>query len=65
MKNSIESVPTLQRRRLLQGGAMTVAALTALSFGRLSHAARDGVMRFLCSGPAGSIPDLVARAVAE
>ena len=55
----------MQRRRMLRAGAMTLAALAALSIGRRSHAARDGVMRILCSGPAGSIPDLVARAVGE
>jgi len=55
----------MARRRVLRAGTMTVAALVALSFGRRSHAARDGVMRILCSGPAGSIPDLIARAVGE
>jgi len=55
----------MQRRRVLRAGATCVAALAALSFGRPSHAAREDLMRILCSGPAGSIPDLVARAVAE
>ncbi|MEO6362505.1 MAG: tripartite tricarboxylate transporter substrate-binding protein [Caldimonas sp.] len=50
---------------MLRLGATTVAALAALSFGRHAHAARDDVLRILCSGPAGSIPDLVARAVGE
>ncbi len=54
-----------QRRQMLRTGALTVAAMAALSFGQRSHAARDGGMHILCSGPAGSIPDLVARAVAE
>lgn len=54
-----------QRRAMLRAGAMTLAALAALSLGRRAHAARDGGMRILCSGPAGSIPDLVARAIGE
>ncbi|MEO8151987.1 MAG: tripartite tricarboxylate transporter substrate-binding protein [Rhizobacter sp.] len=56
---------SMQRRRLLRAGGMTLATLAGLSLARHSHAARDGEMRILCSGPAGSIPDLVARAVAE
>lgn len=54
-----------QRRRSLHAGAMAALALIALSLGRQAHAVRDGGMRILCSGPAGSIPDLVARAIAE
>jgi tripartite-type tricarboxylate transporter receptor subunit TctC len=38
--------------------------LATVPFGQFAHAARDP-MRILCSGPAGSIPDLVARAVAD
>ena len=41
-----------------------LAALASLGCGR-ARAAPDGVMRLLCSGPAGSIPDLVARALGE
>ena len=55
----------LQRRQALCLGATTLAALAACAFSRHANAARDGVLRLLCSGPAGSIPDLVARAVAE
>ena len=54
-----------QRRRMLRAGAMTIAALAALSLVRRAHAAPNAGMRILCSGPAGSIPDLVARAIAE
>jgi tripartite-type tricarboxylate transporter receptor subunit TctC len=65
MIHSTHDEPWTQRRRMLRAGAMAVAALAALSLGRRTHAARDGAMRILCSGPAGSIPDLVARAIAE
>lgn len=54
-----------QRRRLLQAGAMSIAALAAISIGRRADAAGDAAIRILCSGPAGSIPDLVARVIAE
>jgi tripartite-type tricarboxylate transporter receptor subunit TctC len=52
-----------QRRDLLRAGAMTLTSLATLSLGRRALAARDGGLRILCSGPAGSIPDLVARAI--
>jgi tripartite-type tricarboxylate transporter receptor subunit TctC len=53
------------RRRFLRAGAGGLGALATLSFGQLAGAARGDPMRILCSGPAGSIPDLVARAVAD
>lgn len=56
---------SMPRRRLLRAGGMSLALLAALSLGRRSQAARDAGLRILCSGPAGSIPDLVARAVGE
>lgn len=56
---------SMQRRRFLRAGALSFASLAALSHLRGAQAARDTVMRILCSGPAGSIPDLVARAVGE
>lgn len=65
MTHSTNEEHGAQRRRLLRTGATAIAALAALSVGRLAHAARDGSMRILCSGPAGSIPDLVARAIGE
>lgn len=45
----------LERRQFLFTAALAAHA----------HAARGEAWRFLCSGPAGSIPDLVARGVAE
>jgi tripartite-type tricarboxylate transporter receptor subunit TctC len=65
MKSSAHEKHARQRRRLLGAGVTAVAALAALSFARRSHSATDRVMRILCSGPAGSIPDLVARAIGE
>ncbi len=54
----------IQRRRVL-GASGALAALATLSFASRSHAAPDPVMRILSSGPAGSIPDLVARSVGQ
>ncbi len=42
-----------------------LATLASLPLLRPAQAAPDGVLRLLCSGPAGSIPDVVARALAE
>ena len=53
------------RRHFLRTGAGALAALSALPYGPPAHAARGELTHMLCSGPAGSIPDLVARAVAE
>jgi tripartite-type tricarboxylate transporter receptor subunit TctC len=53
------------RRRFLRAGAGGLAALAGQSFGQHADAARGDPMHILCSGPAGSIPDLVARAVAD
>ena len=67
MTRSVNEIHTA-RRRLLQAGAMTLAGLATLPFGHSARAAlpaRDGMVRLLCSGPAGSIPDLVARAIGE
>lgn len=55
----------MNRRQAVRMGATALAALAALPFSRHASATRDGPMRLLCSGPAGSIPDLVARAVGE
>jgi tripartite-type tricarboxylate transporter receptor subunit TctC len=54
-----------ERRRFLRAGAGGLAALATLPFGHLADAARGDPMHLLCSGPAGSIPDLVARSVAD
>jgi tripartite-type tricarboxylate transporter receptor subunit TctC len=61
----IDQHRAMQRRHLLGASVTAVAALATLSFARRTHAAADSVMRILCSGPAGSIPDLVARTVGE
>ncbi|MEO7338954.1 MAG: tripartite tricarboxylate transporter substrate-binding protein [Caldimonas sp.] len=65
MTHSNDNVRTAPRRRVLQCGVKGIAALAALSVTRWAQAARDPAVRILCSGPAGSIPDLVARAIAE
>lgn len=58
-------VITTGRRSFLRAGAAGIAALSTLSFGRRADAAVGAPLHILCSGPAGSIPDLVARIVAE
>lgn len=53
-----------ERRRLLAGAA--VAVLGAPFWRRVeAQPARVDVLRILCSGPAGSVPDTVARRVGE
>ncbi len=53
------------RRQFLRAGALAFAPMAAWMPGRSAQAATHAAMRILCSGPAGSIPDLVARAVGE
>jgi tripartite-type tricarboxylate transporter receptor subunit TctC len=65
MKHSIHEEGAPERRRFLRAGAGGFAALTILSFDRRADAARSDPMHMLCSGPAGRIPDLVARAVGD
>lgn len=57
--------PANERRRFLRAGASGIAAAAALSLGCRAYGANTTPMRILCSGPPGSVPDLVARAVAE
>lgn len=61
MTASTALTPDLQRRRLVRAAAYGVAAMLA----RRTAAARAAPLRILCSGPGGSIPDLVARSVGE
>ena len=65
MTHSTQEAQGALRRRLLRAGARSIAALAALSIGRRARAVRETAIRILCSGPAGSIPDLVARVIAE
>ncbi len=56
-----------ERRRCLRGLralACSPVALDAASFG-VAARAEAAPMHVLCSGPAGSIPDVIARAIAE
>jgi tripartite-type tricarboxylate transporter receptor subunit TctC len=57
--------PAAERRGFLRAGIGGLAALAALSVGRRADATRSDPIHVLCSGPAGSIPDLIARAVAD
>jgi tripartite-type tricarboxylate transporter receptor subunit TctC len=57
-----------RRREFLRQGSGAVLALAGLSLGTGSPARAQGALlplSVLCSGPAGSIPDIVARRVAE
>jgi tripartite-type tricarboxylate transporter receptor subunit TctC len=57
---------TFARRAFLRQGSAAIATLTGLGAGR--HAAAQPTLEqlhMLCSGPAGSIPDIVARRVAD
>lgn len=70
MTHSTDAEHSMQRRSMLHAGAMALAALATLSLVRpshatVAHAALNHGLRILCSGPAGSIPDLVARAIGE
>jgi tripartite-type tricarboxylate transporter receptor subunit TctC len=59
---------SLSRRSLLQlSGATAAAGLLELGMGNttFAQAAASPALRILCTGPAGSIPDVVARRVAE
>ncbi len=53
------------RRDFLRAGASGLAVLVTLSSGRHAHGAGSDPLRILCSGPGGSIPDLVARSVCD
>lgn len=64
--------PSRARRRFLGRAVASVVAGACLPRGAAAAAAADataaaaqgGVARLLCSGPAGSIPDLIARTIA-
>ena len=65
MKHMVHPQRATDRRRLLRAGAGGLVALAALSFDRRADAARSDHVQLLCSGPAGSIPDLICRSVGE
>lgn len=51
------------RRRLLVATAATAVTAASASFAGPACAGGDDLRRLLCSGPAGSIPDVVARSI--
>lgn len=54
------------RRSFLRSGSVAVSSWLALGVGNNAKAQPLGdQLRILCSGPAGSIPDIMARRVAE
>lgn len=56
---------TQPRRMFLRRGAALVAALTGVAGARVAAQTPIEQFHMLCSGPPGSIPDIVARRVAE
>ena len=65
MKHVVHPPGALQRRCLLRAGAGGLVSLAGLGFNRPAAAARSDQLQLLCSGPAGSIPDLIARSVGQ
>ena len=65
MEHAVDSQQPTERRRFLRAGASGLAALAALTLDRRADAARNETVKLLCSGPAGSIPDLICRCVSE
>lgn len=55
----------IERRQVLRAGAAGLAALATLGIARRARAARSDHVHVLCSGPAGSIPDLIGRSFGE
>ncbi len=53
------------RRRFVRDLLGAGAALVAMPLAPSAAAARDAALHLLCSGPAGSVPDIVARTVGE
>lgn len=54
-----------RRRHVLRAGAAVTATLALPWLQPRAWAARGETIRLLCSGPAGSIPDLIARSIGE
>ena len=65
MKQTLHRQDATARRRFLRTGAGALVAMAALSLHRRAGAARGDAVQLLCSGPAGSIPDLICRSVGE
>lgn len=59
------TLATLFHRSLSRRHALLAGGLAGFALAGAAQAARATVLRLLCSGPAGSIPDVVARALAE
>jgi tripartite-type tricarboxylate transporter receptor subunit TctC len=55
-----------RRRVLIAGAAASAAAVcTSATLGQTASTAKPERLRILCTGPAGSVPDLVARSFGE
>lgn len=57
--------PMHNRRAFLRSGAAALVGVSGVAWARHAFAARSEPLHLLCSGPAGSIPDLVARVIGE
>ena len=65
LPHAIQQPCPTQRRRFLRAGAGGLVTLAALAVDRPADAARGDQVQLLCSGPPGSIPDLICRSVGE
>jgi len=54
-----------ERRRFLRIALGGLVGSATLSFDHAVHAARSDQIQLLCSGPAGSVPDLICRSVGQ
>jgi tripartite-type tricarboxylate transporter receptor subunit TctC len=67
MKTSSLTNGRMPRRRVLIAGAAAAAAAAcgSASIGQTASGAKQERLRILCTGPAGSVPDIVARTFGE
>ena len=67
MKTSSLANGRMPRRRVLIAGAAAAAAAAcgSASIGQTASGAKQERLRILCTGPAGSVPDIVARTFGE
>jgi tripartite-type tricarboxylate transporter receptor subunit TctC len=65
MNASMHDEADRSRRRFLRSGMTGFAGLAASMSGLSAETSPADALHLLCSGPAGSVPDLIARTVAE
>ena len=66
MTSALTNSPMPRRRLLVAGAAAAAAALgNFAALGQTASSAKLERLRILCTGPAGSVPDIIARTYAE